>query len=115
MFDQRGCSLEIGKGRVKQLKQKLIIPLTENKMMARQMLIDLARKGEEEMEWTVELEDREACEDLMETGNEFEKAIRREKAAQMKYADVRKFVDGSSSNNLGSSCRGFSILTVYQS
>ena len=53
-------SLKPGKGRVKQLKKKLIIPLTKNEMMARQFLIYLANRVEEEMEWTVELEDRDA-------------------------------------------------------
>ena len=44
---------------MKQLRQKLIILLTENEMMARQLLIDLVNRVEEE------LEDREACEELM--------------------------------------------------
>ena len=49
-------------------------------------MIDLAHTVEEEMEWTVEIENREACEDLMETVEKFEKASRKEKADQMKYA-----------------------------
>ena len=36
------------------------------------------------MEWTVELEDREACENLMVTVEKFEKASRKEQEAQMK-------------------------------
>ena len=44
---------------MKQIRQKLIILLTENEMMARQLLIDLVNRVEEE------LEDREACEELM--------------------------------------------------
>ena len=44
---------------MKQLRQKQIILLTENEMMARQLLIDLVNRVEEE------LEDREACEELM--------------------------------------------------
>ena len=54
--------------------------------MARQFLIDLANRVEEEMELTVELEDRETCKDLMETVEKFEKASRKEKAARMKFA-----------------------------
>ena len=42
------------------MKKKLIIPLTKNEMMARQFLINLANRVEEEMEWTVELEDRDS-------------------------------------------------------
>ena len=44
---------------MKQIRQKLIILLSENEMMARQLLIDLVNRVEEE------LEDREACEELM--------------------------------------------------
>ena len=55
-------------------------------MMARQFLIDLANRVEEEMELTVELEERETCKDLIETVEKFEKASRKEKAARMKFA-----------------------------
>ena len=55
-------------------------------MKAMQFLIDLANKVEEEMELSVELEDRETCKDLMETVEKFEKASRKEKAARMKFA-----------------------------
>ena len=48
--------------------------------MARQFLIDLANRVEDEMELTVELED------LMETVEKFEKASRKDKAARMKFA-----------------------------
>ena len=44
---------------MKQIRQKLIILLSENEMMARQLLIYLVNRVEEE------LEDREACEELM--------------------------------------------------
>ena len=54
---------------VRKLKQKLIIPLTENKMLARQILIELARTVEEEKEWTVELEDKVDCDDLLSNVN----------------------------------------------
>ena len=54
-------------------------------MMAWQFLIDLANRVEEEMEWTVELEDRDTCKDLMETVEKFEKVSRKEKAARMKF------------------------------
>ena len=55
-------------------------------MMARQFLIDLANRVEEEMELTVELAERETCKNLMETVEKFEKASRKEKAARMKFA-----------------------------
>ena len=53
--------------------------------MAWQFLIDLANRVEEEMEWTVELEDRDTCKDLMETVEKFEKVSKKEKAARMKF------------------------------
>ena len=71
---------------IRRLKQKLIVPLTETEVMARQLLVELARKVEEENGWTVELEDTEACEDLLHNVEAFEKASRVEKANQMKYA-----------------------------
>ena len=80
-------SLEPGQVRsIRRLKQKLIVPLTETEVMARQLLVELARKVEEENGWTVELEDTEACEDLLHNVEAFEKASRVEKANQMKYA-----------------------------
>ena len=46
---QEEGSLEPGKVRsIKRLKQKLIVPLTETEVMVRQLLVELARKVEEE-------------------------------------------------------------------
>ena len=47
--------------------------------MAREYLIDLARKVEEEMEWSVELDNLETCQDQLKG---FEQVSRKEKAAR---------------------------------
>ena len=73
LYEQGEGSLEPGQDRVmRKLNQRLLIPFTENEMLARQILIQLARKFEEEKEWTVELEDKDDCDDLL--SNEYERA-----------------------------------------
>ena len=62
---------------MRKLKQRLIIPMKENEMLARQILTELAQKIQEEKEWTVEL--GAGCDDLLRT-------TRIEKANRMKYA-----------------------------
>ena len=73
--------METGEGR--RLKQKLIIPLTKNETMARQYLVELADKVEEEMMWTVGLEDEKAAKDIVAAVEQYEKASRQEKSARM--------------------------------
>ena len=63
-----------------------MVPLTENEMMAREYLVSLARQVEEEMIWWVQLEDRDECQDLIQTTEAFERSTRKEKADRMRFA-----------------------------
>ena len=71
---------------VKKLKQRLIIPMKKNEMLARQILTELAQKIQEEKEWTVEL--GAGCDDMLSTVKEYERTTMIEKANRMKYALV---------------------------
>ena len=68
------------------MKQFLLVPFTENGPMAREYLMDLERKAEEEMTWRVELDHMETCQDLLKTVEGFKKGSRKEMATRMKYA-----------------------------
>ena len=68
----------------KRLKQTLIVPLTVNEMMARDLVVDLAREVEEEMSWKIELE--EDKDGLIKVAESFERATRKERADRLKFA-----------------------------
>ena len=70
----------------RRMKQTIIVPLTDNELMAREYLVDLARKVEEEMTWKVELEDEEDGNNLIRVTEAFERATRKERAERMKFA-----------------------------
>ena len=61
------------------MKQPLLLPITENEIMDREYLVDLARQVEEEMTWRVQLEDGEDCQNLVQVTEAFEKTTRTEK------------------------------------
>jgi len=49
-------------------------------------LVGLARQVEEEMVWKVQLEDREECQDLIQSTEAFKRATSKEKAGRMQFA-----------------------------
>ena len=68
------------------MKQLLLVPITENESLDREYLVDLGRQVEEEMVWRVQLNNREDCQDLVQSAEAFERATRNEKADIMQFA-----------------------------
>ena len=60
-------------------------------MLARQILIELARKVEEEKEWTVEPEDKIDFDDLLNNVEEYERASREGKQDEVRLPTWLKY------------------------